>query len=240
VQSQEGALAYRRVFAVVAALAGVVGLVGATSGAAFARPLVPAKNQTAAFAGDMAAFSPVTESTLTLATKVAPITCTSGDDNPDTSFIGLSSGNVVSYVAIEEGCIGTTPLYFAGIVADSSDQDPNSLSLSGGDKVGISISISATAEVLRIVDKTTKTSLRYGGNGFSATGAEIICYGEGQGSFPSFSKMKFFGIGLNQAAFSASHPTAYNQVDPSGNIQLSTSHLTKTGKGFTIKYVSNQ
>ena len=103
-------MASTRAFAVFAALAGAVGLAGAPSSAAFARPVVPAKNPTAAFAGDKAAFSPVTESTLTLYTRVAPITCSSGDDNPDTYYIGLDSGDTASYVSLEEGCIGTSPL----------------------------------------------------------------------------------------------------------------------------------
>lgn len=206
-----------------------------------ARPAVPAGNKPAAYAGYIGSFSPVTKSTMTLAMPVVGITCTSpDDDNPETYYIGLYSGNVVSYVSVEEGCAGTTPLYLAGIVTDTTDQDPNTLFMSGGDKLHISVAISATTELLKIVDKTSKQSLSYGGTGFSPTDAEILCYGVGQGDFPPFAKVKFSRITLNKAAFSASKPTAYNQVDPSGNTQLSTSHLTTTGKGFTIKYISNQ
>jgi hypothetical protein len=233
-------MAWRKGVAVSAALAGVVALWGATSSAASAGPVVSAKNKTAAFAGYLGSFSPVATSTLTLATRVAHITCTADVDNPDTYFIGLYRGSVASYVSLEAGCVGTTPLYLAGIVTDGTDQDPNGLSLAGGDKLQISVRISATSELVKIVDKTSKQSLSYGGHGFSATHAEILCYGEGQGSFPPFTKVMFSRITLNKAAFKASKPVAYNQVDPSGNIQLSTSHLAKTGKGFTIKYISNQ
>jgi hypothetical protein len=233
-------LAYRRGFAALAVLAAAVGAAGVTSSAAFAGPVVPAKSQSADFAGYRGSFNPVTKSTLTLATSVAPITCTSGDDNPNDYTTELYSGTVASFVSIEEGCVGTTPLYFAGIVTDSTDQDPNSLFMSAGDRLKISISISATTEALKIVDRTSKQSLSYGGTGFSATGDEIIYQGEGQGSFPAVSKVTFTDIELNKAAFSTSRPTAYHQVDPSGNTQLSTSHMTKSGKGFTIKYVSSQ
>jgi hypothetical protein len=232
-------MAYGRGLVVLAAFAATLGSAGATSSAAVAGPVVPAKNQAADFAGYKGSFSPVTRATLTLATFVAPINCTSSPPNESTYYIGLDTGNTASYVAIEEGCAGTTPLYFAGIVTDGTNQDPNSLFMSAGDKVTILVSIGATAELLKIVDRTSEQSLSYGGDGFSATGVEIMYRGEGQGGFPPFSKVRFSRIKVNKAAFSTITPTAYNQVDPSGNTELTTTRLSKTGRAFTIRYLSN-
>ncbi len=182
--------------------------------------------------------------TLNLVIKVPAITCTSKVTSPvyDTgSIFGSNSSSQYesALVTVIASCSGRTPSYIArGAVDDSTFS--SSVAVNPGDSINIALIATATFETASFADTATGQGTFVDGIGFNATGAAVAVQGGNGSGFPKFTATKFSAIQLNGAAFGASNPTAYDQVDSLGKTEIKVGSLSTSGKAFTATYVTDK
>ena len=221
--------------AVVASAVSVAGLGGASEPAGAATAFNPA--------GYIANLTDTISHQISLTVKVPSITCKSAKANDliSASIAGTTGGSSfdAAGVIITMGCPGGKASYSVfGVVDDSHETAP--VTVAPGDVIDIAVIASQTFETASFDDTTSGQGTYVDGTGFAADeGAVDVQGGDGTGKFPKFKSVTFNSVKLDDKPFSKAAPTANNQLDAGGHVQISTGPLSAKGTSFVETYVTN-
>jgi hypothetical protein len=171
----------------------------------------------------------------------------SGTVQVEAIFNGLdaAAAPTESGMILDLSCSGTVPNYAAELLIDGG-QVVGPMSVQPHDQLVFNGHAHTTSESYSLEDQTHGGSLQGTGNGMVTQSVGYLVVGEG--AFPTFGPSAFWGIGVNGQRFATTNPTAYDQVDGSGNTEIAAGPLNTfangchsycTGLQFKFNYVSN-
>jgi hypothetical protein len=180
---------------------------------------------------------------LTTTVKLPKLTCKKSDTSGDLLSTAISGTVGGAYdaagVIVTMSCTRTTPTYsIFGVVDDS--HTTASISANAGDVISVAVIASPTFETASFGDSTNGQGTYVDGTGFDPKQATWdVQGGSGAGGFPRFGATTFNDLTINNKALVKSTPTSFNQVDGTGNTEISVGPLSANGKSFVATFVAN-
>jgi hypothetical protein len=154
----------------------------------------------------------------------------------------LTTATTVTGGGIFIACSGGVAGYEALATINNTRTALSKLSVAPGDDIKISVSVSATATNVAVVDATKATRQSVSGTGSAPTqllagDAAVLASGGGNLAVPTFGMIRFRTTTLNKVDLGASSPTAVDRVNSAGVVQITTGKLSTTGAAFETKFV---
>lgn len=166
--------------------------------------------------------------------------CTSTDDFVVIG-VGLPTGTTsVTATGVAVGCMNGAPFYDAETDINGTIT-PVPVTVTPGDAIALSLVVTPKLTSGKFTDATKGFSRPIEGKGSSPTGSCVGIDGSENGTngdppVPDFGKVIFKGSEINGATITGSGATRVNMVSSTGDVQIGTGAVNKSGQGFTSTF----
>lgn len=143
--------------------------------------------------------------------------------------------------AIYVACSAKTPVYEAVATINGVRTVLTKVTVAPGDAINISVTVSATATSVAVIDTTKATRQTLTGAGNAPThlfvGDQAVpSSGGGSLAVPAFGKIRFRTTTLNKVDFGSVTPAAVNMANSASVVQITTGKLSATGAAFVTTF----
>jgi hypothetical protein len=201
----------------------------------------PANNRY--FAGYVAGVPTGSATTSEASFALPTLTCTTTDQAiTPVAGVDVNSNKTFSAAFVFTGCVNGTATYFPSVVVNGTETDYSTSPFAAGDVIDLTTKVSTFRTRVQVTDVTTGVTQKITtGPGASADGAYVgdssWSTGNGLLHVPAFGKLQFKNCLFDGKAIAGWHPFAYQRVNSTGTVQISTGALWTTEPAFTTRYM---